>query len=112
MSDLVNMSVEELSEYSIAELKALHKKVAKAIETYDDRKKKAALAELEDKAKEMGFTLTELTAVMGKKTIKPAGVAKYRNPENPEQTWTGKGRRPAWFLAAIEAGKSAEDLTI
>lgn len=26
-----------------------------------------------------------------------AGVAKYRNPANPEQTWTGRGKKPAWL---------------
>ncbi|HRZ07519.1 MAG TPA: H-NS histone family protein [Candidatus Competibacteraceae bacterium] len=23
---------------------------------------------------------------------------KYRNPENPEQTWSGRGKRPAWVV--------------
>ena len=23
-------------------------------------------------------------------------AAKYRNPENPEQTWTGRGKTPVW----------------
>lgn len=26
-----------------------------------------------------------------------AGVAKYRNPANPEQTWTGRGKKPNWL---------------
>jgi len=26
-----------------------------------------------------------------------AGVAKYRNPANPEQTWTGRGKKPGWL---------------
>jgi len=26
-----------------------------------------------------------------------AGVAKYRNPANPDQTWTGRGKKPAWL---------------
>lgn len=111
MTDLVNVSIDELSEYSLADLKSLEKKVAKAIATYDERKKKEALAELEAKAREMGYSLSELTG--GKaKVVKSLGVAKYRNPDNPEQTWTGKGRRPAWFLAALDAGKSAEDMEI
>ncbi|WP_373050500.1 H-NS histone family protein [Thalassovita aquimarina] len=111
MSDLKNISVDELSAYSISELKTLEKKVAKAIATYDERKKKAALAELEAKAKELGFSLAELTAAKGK-GVRPASVAKYRNPDDPDQTWTGKGRRPAWFVTAIEAGKKPEDLEI
>lgn len=111
MTDLVKVSVEQLTEYSLSDLKTLQKKVEKAIATYDARKKKAALAELEAKAKEMGYSLAELTG--GKaKPVKAAGIAKYGNPDDPSQTWTGKGRRPAWFVAALEAGKKAEDLEI
>ena len=111
MLDLANISVEDLEEFSVEDLKKLQKTVVKAIATFDERRKKAALAELEAKAREMGYSLAELTAAKGT-VSKSAGIAKYRNPENPEQTWTGKGRRPAWFLAAIEAGKSAEDLAV
>jgi len=46
------------------------------------------------------------------KTHATPAVAKYQNPDNVEQTWTGKGRRPIWFIAAIEAGSSAESLEI
>lgn len=37
---------------------------------------------------------------------------KYRNPENAEQTWTGRGKQPLWFAAAIEGGKTREQLAI
>jgi DNA-binding protein H-NS len=34
----------------------------------------------------------------------------YRNPENPAETWSGRGARPAWVKAALAAGKTLEDL--
>jgi len=34
---------------------------------------------------------------------------KYRNPENPAETWAGRGLRPRWLTAAIKAGKKLED---
>jgi len=37
---------------------------------------------------------------------------KYRNPANPEQTWSGRGKRPLWFTAALKAGKKEKDLAI
>ena len=45
---------------NLKELKELQGDVAKAISTYEDRMKKEALAELEAKAREMGFNLGEL----------------------------------------------------
>src|SRR5215813_1635594 len=37
---------------------------------------------------------------------------KYRNPQNPEETWAGRGLRPKWLAAAIKGGKSADDFLI
>ncbi|MBO9468145.1 H-NS histone family protein [Tropicibacter sp. R15_0] len=37
---------------------------------------------------------------------------KYRHPENPALTWSGRGRKPKWFVEALEQGKTPEDLAI
>jgi DNA-binding protein H-NS len=37
---------------------------------------------------------------------------KYRNPANPRETWSGRGRQPRWFVAAIKAGKRESSLLI
>jgi DNA-binding protein H-NS len=37
---------------------------------------------------------------------------KYRNPANPYQTWTGRGRTPLWVKRLRMEGKSIEDLRI
>jgi DNA-binding protein H-NS len=37
---------------------------------------------------------------------------KYRNPENPSETWAGRGLKPRWLAAAIKSGKELEDFAI
>ena len=37
---------------------------------------------------------------------------KYRNPENPSETWSGRGREPKWLQHQIANGKSKEDFLI
>jgi DNA-binding protein H-NS len=37
---------------------------------------------------------------------------KYRNPENPSETWAGRGLKPRWLAAAIKSGKKIEDFAI
>ncbi len=37
---------------------------------------------------------------------------KYRNPENPAETWAGRGLKPRWLAAAIKGGKKLEDFAI
>ena len=48
------------------------------------------------------------------KTRRSGGTVapKYRNPADPEQTWSGRGKRPRWFNDALKAGKKEKDLAI
>lgn len=102
-----------LEALSLKELKDLQSQVTRAIATYEDRKKKEALAELEEKAREMGFSLAELTGLSVAKTRKRApAVAKYANPADKSDTWSGRGRKPRWFEAALKTGKTPEDMAI
>lgn len=34
---------------------------------------------------------------------------KYRDPANPENTWSGRGKRPGWIHAYLSAGKDLEE---
>lgn len=44
-------------------------------------------------------------------TARSVGVPKYQDP-GTAKTWTGQGKRPKWFVAALESGKQAEELLI
>lgn len=101
-----------LDDLSLRELQDLQKKVAKAIETYHERAKKEAIAELNDKARAMGFTIEELFGGASAKAARKPVAAKYCHPENADLTWSGRGRKPLWFVAALEAGASENDLLI
>jgi DNA-binding protein H-NS len=37
---------------------------------------------------------------------------KYRNPENPSETWAGRGLTPRWLAAALKSGKKLEHFSI
>jgi DNA-binding protein H-NS len=37
---------------------------------------------------------------------------KYRNPDNPAETWAGRGLKPRWLTAAIKGGKKQDDFLI
>ena len=101
----------DLNSYSLKELKELQNQVTKAISSFEDRKKKEALARLEQAAQELGYSLSDLTgAVTGRK--RAVATPKYANPANPAETWTGRGRKPRWFIEATDAGKSPDDLLI
>jgi DNA-binding protein H-NS len=37
---------------------------------------------------------------------------KYRNPDNPAQTWSGRGKHPKWMTEAMAHGRKPEDFLI
>lgn len=104
------MSSLDFDTMSLDELKRLKKDLDKAIANYDDHRKAEAKRDLEEKAREYGFSLSEL--VEAKATKRGAVASKYRNPGNPDQVWSGRGRQPVWFREAIVAGTEPDDLKI
>jgi DNA-binding protein H-NS len=48
----------------------------------------------------------------GKGGPKGPVAPKYRNPENPTETWAARGLKPRWLAAAIKGGKKPDDLLI
>lgn len=101
----------DLNSMSMDELRKLRKDVDKAIESFKEREQLAALAAVESIARERGFSLGELARISVKRS-RGVNPPKYANPEDPRQTWTGRGRRPKWVETALESGKTMEDLAI
>lgn len=97
---------------SLPELNALKRRVDIAIATLSERRKREkALTKLHAVAKSMGFTVDELLNAKGGGTGSRV-APKYRNPKDSSQTWSGRGRTPAWVKEAKAAGSSMEDLLI
>ena len=53
-------------------------------------------------------------AKRGRPALGPRGTVapKYRNPENPSETWAGRGLKPRWLTAAMKGGKKLEHFSI
>ncbi len=101
----------DLSKHSLEDLKALKKDVEKAIGDFTKRKRSEAMKEIQAVAKKHGLSVDDIVGgkAKGKKSKAPA---KYRNPANPDQEWSGRGRQPAGFKAALAAGKKPETMEI
>ncbi|MBV9483554.1 MAG: H-NS histone family protein [Acidobacteria bacterium] len=39
-------------------------------------------------------------------------VLDIERPDNPAESWSGRGHRPRWLEAQLAAGKTLEDLEI
>ncbi len=68
-------------------------------------------------AREEGYSIAELFGVASGPSKprggkKEKGSAKYANPSDPSQTWTGRGKRPGWFKLAVERGVQPSSMAI
>ena len=91
-----------LDKLSYAELLKLQERIEAAIaekRVEDAASTKEALRAMAEKA---GLDIRELFGKRG--SPKGTGVAKYRNPKDSSQTWTGRGRKPNWLVDAVKKG--------
>ncbi len=98
-----------LSELSVAELDRLKNNIDSAINNRMQVELMAVRDQLDALVESSGYTLQQiLDAKPVRKTVQP----KYRNPSNPDNTWTGRGRRPLWVEKCLSEGKTLDDLLI
>lgn len=105
----------DIDNLEINELEALTKRAKELIEKKQREKVDAAYDQLLAIAESVGMSLNELIeyGVQREKTPEKRTVApRYANPENAEQTWTGRGKQPRWVVDALASGKKIEDLLI
>ena len=101
----------DLSKMSLDELKQLKKDVDAAIKGYSERQRAEAMKAIEAVAKEHGMSIDEIIGGKGRKR-KAKAPAKFANPGNPNETWSGRGRQPGWYKDAVSTGKAPESMAI
>jgi DNA-binding protein H-NS len=103
----------------ILKLKALFKDIETELKHRDVTDKREALERMRDIAAEYGLTLSEVInkdARLDTKKPKPKNAdqnskPKYSNPDNPDQTWSGRGHMPKWLKEALATGKTLEEFS-
>ncbi|MEL6644456.1 MAG: H-NS histone family protein [Pseudomonadota bacterium] len=90
-----------LSSMEEKDLLKLREDIDKALKDIEKNRRDTARKAVEAAAKKHGFTLNDLVGTLKKSPAKP----KYRNPDDPSQTWSGRGRQPTWFKEAMNAGE-------
>ncbi len=98
----------DLTKLSLEELHALAQDIEVEVIGRREAERARVLSQMRELAGSLGMTLEDV--VRGEKGRVAAVAAKYRNPDNPALTWSGRGKRPAWVNEALAAGKTLEDL--
>jgi DNA-binding protein H-NS len=105
-----------LNNLSIQELEEVISQANNLIENKREQAVAKARADIEKIAASTGFSLQDLLGLRharGKKAGARKAVAdKYCNPKNPEQSWSGRGKRPKWLQEMLDKGAKLESFLI
>ena len=95
----------DLSGLNIEQLTDLVGKAQSEMASREKKKRKDLRSELERRVAadgyKMGDIFPELGATNGTGARRQKRPAKYRNPQNPDHTWSGIGRTPKWVQAIL-----------
>jgi DNA-binding protein H-NS len=58
------------------------------------------------------LTPSSLKALVSERRPYPPVSPKYRNPERPSETWSGRGKQPRWLVAHLKSGGRIDDFAI
>ena len=98
--DFKSMSVDELWE--------LHEKIAAALAEKMIVEKKS----LEDRLRQLKQGAVPRAEVSKGRRPYPAVVPKFRNPDRPSETWSGRGKQPRWLIKQLQSGRRVDDFRI
>ena len=113
---MLKASTQEMSSMRLTELLSMREKMDEAIKEVKARERVELQAKFKKQANAAGFfdlaEVLHVKSAKGKHTNGSAKPAKYANPEDKSQTWTGQGRKPNWLVAKLGKGAALADFTI
>lgn len=106
------MSTLDYDQFDRATLLKIMDEIPVELKKRDKVMRQELKSKMQKLAEEAGYSLDEILAGGKAKTPTKKAAPKYENPDDPSTTWTGRGRKPLWVVAALEEGKTLEDLEI
>lgn len=98
---------------SLKDLNDLEAKVAKAKANARTRARADVKAKIDAILAASGFTIADLYPVAHAGRVRGGGkAAKFVNPDDRSQTWTGRGRKPNWLVAKLSKGAKIEEFAV
>ena len=91
----------ELDAMSVEDLWSLHVDLSQMLQ----QKIQAEKLKLEERLKQLEVP------VPGRRPY-PLVPPKYCNPDQPLETWAGRGKQPRWLVAQLRSGKRIDDFRI
>jgi DNA-binding protein H-NS len=80
--------------------------------TSEKRELEKRLAKLQRENKTHALEAMDIASASRERRQYPRVLPKYRNPNAPAETWSGRGKTPRWLTAALKTGHTIEEFAI
>jgi DNA-binding protein H-NS len=100
---------------SVDELWQLHEELSQVLSvrlTSEKRELEKRLAQLRREKEMRQKESADPRSAPRERRKYPRVFPKYRNPEEPSETWSGRGKQPRWLTAALKTGHKIEEFVI
>ena len=105
------MAADNIEKMTLKQLSDLEGRIAKAKSQARDNATADLKAKIDRLVTGSGITVAELYGFTTKGR-RSKSSAKYVNPDDHSQTWTGRGRKPNWLVARLKKGAKQENFAI
>ncbi len=103
----------DLDSMSVDEMWQLHEKLSQVLSVRLVSEKRELEKRLARLRSEKGAQDSEQASNQPRAHRKyPQVFPKYRNPKEPFETWSWRGKQPRWLTAAIKTGRTIEEFAI
>ena len=103
----------DYSGLSEEELKEMIKTAEVVLQSKEEDRKKQIVSQINELAASINLKVEFIDAQRRQSSRKGIKVAaKYQNPENPSQKWTGRGMKPKWLKSLLDQGGKPEQYEI
>jgi DNA-binding protein H-NS len=101
---------------TLKQIEALEARIADAKAAAEEEAKAEIKAKIDAILESSGLTIGDLypraKGARGRGKGRSKAAVKYRNPKDPSQTWSGRGRRPLWLVEAVKKGAKLESFAV
>jgi len=102
------MKDSDLAKLSLDDLWCLHEQIILLL----DRKLTQEVRKLQHRLDELGRKFGGDPNSIPQRRPYPKVEPKFRNPNDPSETWSGRGRQPRWVTELLVSGKTLDEFGI
>lgn len=106
------MSILDYDQFDRPALLQMQKEIPIELKKRDKTLRNELRKKVQKMVEDAGYSIDDVLTSSKPKAQTSKAPPKFRDPTNSDSTWTGRGRKPLWVLAALEDGKSLDDLLI